>query len=65
MVVDLGRDYYHLSGTELEQLGQKVRGGDMEPVLRLYENEMKASTCTGTKRSGLWADVLRAPSKTL
>lgn len=44
MVVDLGRDYYHMSGPELERLGQKVRGGDMEPVLRLYENEMKAST---------------------
>jgi nuclear-control-of-ATPase protein 2 len=62
-VVDLGKDYYHMSGPELEQLGQKVRGGDMEPVLRLYENEMKASTCTcilGTDRSH-WSlsDILR------
>jgi nuclear-control-of-ATPase protein 2 len=53
MVVDLGRDYYHLSGTELEQLGQKVRGGDMEPVLRLYENEMKASTWARSGRTDL------------
>ena len=39
--MDLGRDYYHLTGPALEQLGDKVRGGDMEEVLRVYEQELK------------------------
>jgi nuclear-control-of-ATPase protein 2 len=43
MVLDLGRDYYHLSGPELDALGQKVRSGDMEQVLRVYEQEMQVS----------------------
>jgi len=43
MVLDLGRDYYKLSGSELEALGQKVRSGDMEQVLRVYEQEMQVS----------------------
>nr|ODN89520.1 hypothetical protein L203_02231 [Cryptococcus depauperatus CBS 7841] len=42
MVVDLGRDYYHLSGPALEALGEKVRAGDMENVLRVYEKEMQS-----------------------
>ena len=40
MVLDLGRDYYHLSGPALTALGEKVRNGDMEEVLRVYEKEM-------------------------
>ena len=41
MVLDLGRDYYKLSGPALEALGAKVRAGDMEEVLRVYEKEMQ------------------------
>jgi len=44
MVRDLGRDYYHLQGEELTALGEKVRSGDMEEVLRVYENELKVSS---------------------
>ncbi len=40
---DLGRDYYHLSGPALEDLGNKVRRGDMEEVLRVYEKELQVS----------------------
>lgn len=43
MVKDLGRDYYHLSGPQLEDLGNKVKSGDMEQVLRVYEHEMQVS----------------------
>jgi hypothetical protein len=43
MVRDLGRDYYKLSGPELEALGERVKSGDMEQVLRVYEQEMQAS----------------------
>jgi nuclear-control-of-ATPase protein 2 len=41
MVMDLGRDYYHLSGPALDELQQKVRGGEMEAVLKVYEGELK------------------------
>ena len=43
MVLDLGRDYYGLKGEGLEVLKGKVRGGDMEEVLRVYEKEMQVS----------------------
>jgi nuclear-control-of-ATPase protein 2 len=43
MVLDLGRDYYKLDGPQLESLGAKVRAGDMEEVLRVYEREMQVS----------------------
>lgn len=41
MVMDLGRDYYHLSGPALDALGEKVKEGDMTEVLRVYEKEMQ------------------------
>jgi nuclear-control-of-ATPase protein 2 len=58
MVVDLGRDYYHMSELELDGLAQKVRRGDMEEVLRLYEKEMKVRRVTRS----VWgaADKIRA-----
>jgi len=43
MVLDLGRDYYHMNSTQLEGLGERIRGGDMEEVLRVYEKEMQVS----------------------
>jgi nuclear-control-of-ATPase protein 2 len=43
MVMDLGRDYYHMNSTQLEGLGERIRGGDMEEVLRVYEKEMQVS----------------------
>ncbi|WWC86785.1 uncharacterized protein L201_001664 [Kwoniella dendrophila CBS 6074] len=42
MVLDLGRDYYHLSGSELDALSVKIRNGDMEEVLRVYEKELQS-----------------------
>ncbi|KAJ9125559.1 hypothetical protein QFC22_000521 [Naganishia vaughanmartiniae] len=43
MVLDLGKDHYHLQGEALDALGEKVRHGNMEDVLKVYETEMKAS----------------------
>jgi len=43
MVRDLGRDYYKLHGPELEALTDRVKSGDMEQVLRVYEQEMQVS----------------------
>ena len=41
MVLDLGRDHYHLSGAALDALGRKAIEGNMEDVLRVYEEEMR------------------------
>ena len=41
MVMDLGRDYYKLSGPQLDVLGQEVKRGDMQAVLKVYEKEMQ------------------------
>lgn len=41
MVLDLGKDHYHLQGDALTALGDKVRHGNMEDVLKVYEEEMK------------------------
>ncbi|KAL1407260.1 Nuclear control of ATPase protein 2 [Vanrija albida] len=41
MVVDLGRDYYHLSGPQLDTLKAQVEKGDMESVLKVYEQELQ------------------------
>lgn len=43
MVRDLGKDYYKLNGPELEALAERVKSGDMEQVLRVYEQEMQVS----------------------
>lgn len=42
MVVDLGRDYYHLSGDQLDELKKQVETGNMSAVLKVYEQEMQS-----------------------
>ncbi|GAA5932912.1 Nca2p [Sporobolomyces koalae] len=42
MVVDFGRDEYHLSGPQLDQLAQQVRSGDLTSVLKAWEKDIKA-----------------------
>ncbi len=42
MILDLGRDHYHLQGEALELMRKQVAQGDMEPVLKVYEGEMKS-----------------------
>lgn len=41
MVLDFGRDVYHLNDSELDALRIKVESGDMEEVLKAYENEIR------------------------
>jgi len=43
MVVDFGRDEYHLSGPELDVLAEKVRSGDLTTVLKAWEKDIKVS----------------------
>lgn len=42
MVVDLGKDYYHLDQAQLDHLVSQVKQGDMEQVLKAYETEIKS-----------------------
>lgn len=42
MVLDLGRDYYHLDDAGLEALKARVNKGDMDDVLKVYEGEMRS-----------------------
>jgi len=64
MVLDLGKDYYHLSGEGLSDLSSKVKAGNMEDVLRVYESEMRVSHChirsetTSDRLNGLLGDVI-------
>ena len=53
MVLDLGRDYYHMNSTQLDGLSERIRGGDMEEVLRVYEKEMQVSLCAAVYRTKL------------
>ncbi|GAA5890925.1 hypothetical protein JCM5296_001229 [Sporobolomyces johnsonii] len=42
MVVDFGRDEYHLSPEQLSELAEKVRVGDLTPVLKAWEKDIKS-----------------------
>lgn len=42
MVLDLGRDYYHLDDAGLVALKKRVNKGDMDDVLKVYEGEMRS-----------------------
>ena len=44
MVVDFARDEYHLSGSELDVLAEKVRSGDLTTVLKAWEQDIKVSS---------------------
>jgi nuclear-control-of-ATPase protein 2 len=48
MVLDLGKDYYHLSDQGLLDLSSKVKAGNMEDVLKVYESEMRVSIANST-----------------
>jgi nuclear-control-of-ATPase protein 2 len=63
MVLDLGRDYYHLQGDALEALKGKIRGGDMEEVLRVYEKEMQVSDCCACAELGGKGPEWRNPER--
>lgn len=57
MVLDLGRDHYHLQGEALTALQEKVRHGNMEDVLKVYEEEMKVSANANAYGHAFMSDV--------
>ncbi|KDE06683.1 hypothetical protein MVLG_03029 [Microbotryum lychnidis-dioicae p1A1 Lamole] len=42
MVIDFGRDEYKLSEAQLVDLRDKVRAGDLTPVLKAFEHDLKS-----------------------
>ncbi|GMK59437.1 hypothetical protein CspeluHIS016_0800430 [Cutaneotrichosporon spelunceum] len=54
MVLDFGRDVYHLNDSQLADLRIKVESGDMEEVLKAYENEIQHPI-----RSALFGHLIR------
>lgn len=63
MVSDFTADKYGTSGAELEALSAKVREGDLTPVLRVYETEMKSpvkSMVTGSLIRSLLIQIQKA-----
>ncbi|SCZ95862.1 BZ3500_MvSof-1268-A1-R1_Chr8-1g09844 [Microbotryum saponariae] len=42
MVIDFGRDEYKLSEAQLGDLKEKVRAGDLTPVLKAFEHDLKS-----------------------
>lgn len=54
MVVDFGRDVYHLDSAQLSVLEQKVKEGDMESVLKAYEKEIQSPI-----KSALFGHLIR------
>ena len=48
MVVDFARDEYKLGPEELQVLAQQVRAGDLTPVLRVWEEDIKVRCFGGS-----------------
>lgn len=46
MALSLGRDKLSLNDTQLQQLAEQIRQGDLTPVLRIYEEDIKAPVRT-------------------
>lgn len=46
MALSLGKDKLSLNDTQLQQLAEQIRQGDLTPVLRIYEEDIKAPVRT-------------------
>lgn len=56
MVADFGKDTYGLSEQEAQEIAKRVREGDLTPVLRAWENDIKVS-CHGIRESSPDSDT--------
>ncbi|KIJ54558.1 hypothetical protein M422DRAFT_200395 [Sphaerobolus stellatus SS14] len=51
MALDLGREKYNFNQTELEELAVRIQQGDLTPILKIYEEDLKSpfkSAISGT-----------------
>ena len=51
MAIDLSKERLSLNATEVGQLAERIRQGDLTPVLQLYEEDIKAPFRTAIKGS--------------
>lgn len=55
MAVDLSRDRLSLNESEVQQLSERIRQGDLTPVLRIYEEDIKTPV-----RTALTGNLIRS-----
>lgn len=63
MALSLAKDKLYYSSSQLENLSNAVRQGDLTPVLRIYEEDIRTplrSAVTGTLLRSLFIQVQKA-----
>lgn len=67
MSIALSRDKLSLNEVQLQDITNQIRAGDLSPVLRIYEDDMKAplrSAVTGTLVRSLLIQIQKAKVST-
>ena len=63
MALSLAKDKLYYSSTQLQNLSNAVRQGDLTPILRVYEEDIRTpvkSAVTGTLLRSLFIQVQKA-----
>jgi nuclear-control-of-ATPase protein 2 len=63
MTLDLAKDKLHYDDDQLRALSEKIRVGDLTPVLQIYEGDIKApfrSAIAGTLLRSVFVQVQKA-----
>ncbi len=63
MTISLAKDHLHYGPDELAELSKQVKLGDITPVLKLYENDIRSplrSVITGNLLRTLFIQVQKA-----
>jgi nuclear control of ATPase protein 2 len=63
MALSLAKDELYYSSAQLKTLSNAVRQGDLTPILRIYENDIRTpfrSAVTGTLLRSLFIQVQKA-----
>lgn len=63
MTISLAKEKLHYSSEQLESLSGQIRMGDLTPVLKLYEQDIKSplkSAVTGTLLRSLFIQIQKA-----
>lgn len=63
MTLSLARDELHYDSAQLDALAQQIRLGDLTPILRIYEEDIRRplrSALTGTLLRSVFIQVQKA-----
>ena len=63
MALSLAKDKLNYSATQLDHLSKQIRLGDLTPILRIYEEDIKSpikSAATGTLLRSVFVQVQKA-----